>query len=124
VVQVLLLFHILSAILIGPILALPLLTRTPVVVVILKFLRIGAIGLLVTGAWLWASLQLGHPAWLIVAVTAYVVLCIVIGAVLEPAAVRMETQPDFHARLLVWSWVSCALTLSIIVLMVLRPGEA
>lgn len=121
---VIFLLHIIAAVSVGPILSLPFLVRTPAMLVVLRFLRVGAIGTLVTGITLWALLHLGHPAWLLLSAALYVGLCVVIAAVLEPAAAREDERPDSPARLLGGSLASCALTLAIIVLMVLKPGEA
>lgn len=119
-----LLIHIIAAVSVGPVLLLPFLVGTPAMCIVLRFLRFGAAGTLVTGIALWALLHLGHPAWLVISAALYVALCVVIAAVIEPAAEREGERPELRVRLLGGSLASCALMLAIIVLMTLRPGEA
>lgn len=121
--SIVLLVHIIAAVSVGPILMLPFLVKTPAMLAVLRFLRFGAAGILVTGITLWVVLHLGHPAWLVTSAILYVALCVLIGAVLEPAAERAGGGTNVRARLLAGSIASCVLTLVIIALMVLRPGE-
>lgn len=121
--SIVLLVHIISAVSVGPILALPFLVKTPAFLTLLKFLRAGAIGLLVTGITMWVLLHLGHPAWLVISAILFVLLCALIP-VLEGTAERADGGEKMRSRLLGGSIASCVLTLAIIVLMVLRPGEA
>lgn len=118
------LLHVIAAISVGPILLLPFLVRTPAVLVAVKFLRFGAVGTLLTGIILWILLRAPHPAWLVLSAALYVALCVVIAAVVEPAAQRVAEKPEIRFRLLSASIASSALTLCIVALMVLRPGEA
>jgi hypothetical protein len=117
--------HVLGAIGVGPILALPFLSTTPsaghAVLVVLRF---GAVATLVSGILLWTVLGLEHPLWLTLSSVLFVAAIALIGFVVEPAITRSSNEPAMRARVRWAGIASSTLVLSIAALMVLRPGAS
>ena len=123
--EVVLLCHVLAAIGVGPIFALPFLADTPTALhAVLVMLRFTAGATLVSGILLWIVLKPVHPLWLYLSSALFLAVVASIAFVLTPAANRISDEPEMRGRVR-WAGVaSSALTVCIDALMVLRPGES
>lgn len=114
--------HVLAAIGVGPIFTLPFLADTPTALhAVLVLLRFGAGTTLVSGILLWVVIKPGHPLWLYLSSTLFLVLIASIAFVLAPAANAVSEKPELRSRIRWTGIAASALTLSIGTLMVLRP---
>jgi hypothetical protein len=115
--------HVLAAIGIGPIFALPLLANAPAALhAVLVLLRFGAGAALVSGILLWVVLKPGHPLWLDLSSALFLVVIASIAFVLAPAAGAVAEKPQLRQRIRLTGIAASALTLSIAALMVVRPN--
>lgn len=122
-ISLLLVAHVVAALAVGPIFALPFLVDMPAALrAVLIVLRVGAVGALVTGTALWIVLGLRYPPWLCVSVAIYLAIVAVVGLGLAPAAKRLPGSTAARSQVRITSVVACTLTIGLVALMVLRPG--
>jgi hypothetical protein len=122
-VAVVLLCHVLAAIAVGPIFALPLLANAPAALhAVLILLRFAAGLTLVSGIALWAVLKPVAPSWLYVSLALFLLIVAAITLVIEPAANAVSVNPALRRRIR-WAGIAASgFTLSIAALMVSRPN--
>jgi len=120
-----LLCHVLAAIGVSPIFTLPLLANAPAALhAVLVLLRFGAGAALLSGTLVWVVLKPVHPLWLYLSSTLFFAVIASIALVLEPAANAVSEKPKLRSRIRCAGIAASALTLSIAILMMLRPSWA
>ncbi len=93
--------HVLAAIGVGPIFALPFLANAPAALhAVLVSLGFGAGATLLSGILLWVVLKPVHPLWLSVFSALFITLIASIAFVLSPAANRISDAPEMRGRAL------------------------
>ena len=121
----LLVCHVLAAIGIGPIFALPFLADTPAALHrVLVMLRFGAGAALVSGILLWVMLKPADPLWLELSSALFLAVIAAIAFVLAPAADAVAEKPQLRGRIRWTGIAASAMTIGIAVLMVIRPSWA